>query len=91
MIVALNLLLTFEPGGHLRVLVTPISGTVSVLRHVDVEPLSVFGVVVVHSAEQLDGRGVVAKCMEFGYVKVLTGTEFNEDAAILVKAVEGII
>ena len=54
-----DLLLSFQPGGHLRILVVMVRRAICVLCEIDVEAFCVLGVVIVGCAKQLDGVDIV--------------------------------
>lgn len=77
-----DLLSPLEPLCHLGKLVFAVRRTVGFLREVNVEPLSVLGVIVVCGAEHLDRDAIVIERVEFGEVEVVADAQVNKDLLV---------
>ena len=87
---SLNLLLSLEPGGHLRVLILFVRSSIRVFGIIDVQAFSVLRIEVIGGAEKGNEVDIMAQKMDFGDVEVIPNTEIDEDVFVSVKAIEGV-
>src|SRR5712691_2561479 len=88
---ALDLLMSFEPECHLRILVPVVGGLVRVFGKVNVQSFSVLHVIVVCCTKDSDKVGVVCQEVEFRKVESCTNLKINKYLLVVVKQPQGII
>ena len=83
--------MAFEPDGHLWEFILPVCCIPSVLRKIYVKTFSIFSIIIICCAKQLDTREIMIEKMEFGDVEIVAYSQVYEDAFVIVELLQSIL
>lgn len=86
-----NGFLPVQPSCHLHSIILSVSGSVSLLGIIYMEPLRVFGVEAVETTKQPDCLDVVDERVELGYIEVVATAELDKDVLESMEIIVGIL
>ena len=88
---ALNLLLTLQPDGHLAEFILVVGRTIGILGEIDVKAFRELCVVVVSGAKEFNGSPIVVKRMQLRKRPGFTYAKDYEDLLVGVKGRKSIV
>jgi hypothetical protein len=89
--VVLGLLTALIPHRHLIILILSIGCIIRVLGQLDVQALHLFRVIIVSSAEQVDGWNIVKEAVDLRQIEMLSHADIEKHVLVAVELREGIV